>query len=689
MNLPGMTPFLEACGATSPLRVGIASTYQRTAVDHILHQPFALIGRDPRADLILAGPEISKRHAYIQVLDGQAFCLDLDSRTGILRDGRLAAADWVNPDQNLGFGPFSLSIHEGCIPIADVFNPLITQDPEPAGLPKVGLTFTKGISGKVAWTMNCRLALIGESPQCKVCLSGPSISRFQCSLVRCPGSVWVVGLIGKGGIRVNGRPVRYALLQAGDRLQLGRFEVEVAIEAARPTVVDDGAASEGLFAPPALRAESATPLDVSRHGGPMTTVFPPVEAYSASLVQQFASMQNEVFDQFQLAMVHMVRLFGRMHQEEMTHLRQELTDLCREQMIHLHQEVKALRRDDLAQISEGLTALRLEEMGLLGENLKDLRREEIGQIQDGLIELRQHEMGQIEERLTKLRQEEFDQIQGELKGLRQEELCQIQEKLLELRQEEQRQIRDGLNDLRQEEKGRFHEELKGLREEERTRIGEELKGLREEERSQIQDRLKDLRQEDRAQIHQELKGLREAQMAHVQGQLNEMRAEEKARIQQELKELREVNRELQELRSQLSAVPAPVSNTPSQFSGAATSEHVPLDLTLAQMEKRAAGNGVLNQANDRDPNTVADGPKPIAPEGSTLTPTPAVPELQAPISKAPAVRAASQDRTRPANPAHSDPDALHAKLCLRMASLQSESRTRWQRILGMLSGAAK
>ncbi|HEY1858792.1 MAG TPA: FHA domain-containing protein, partial [Gemmataceae bacterium] len=78
-----MTAFLEACGATGPLVLEYSFGQEPEPADCVLHQPFAVMGRAPHADLALTGPEVSMRHAYLQVLDGRPFLLDLDSRTGI------------------------------------------------------------------------------------------------------------------------------------------------------------------------------------------------------------------------------------------------------------------------------------------------------------------------------------------------------------------------------------------------------------------------------------------------------------------------------------------------------------------------------------------------------------------------------------------------------------------------------
>ena len=48
----------------------------------LLYQPFAVIGRDPRADIVLDHTRVSRRHVYLQIVNGRAFWVDLESRSG-------------------------------------------------------------------------------------------------------------------------------------------------------------------------------------------------------------------------------------------------------------------------------------------------------------------------------------------------------------------------------------------------------------------------------------------------------------------------------------------------------------------------------------------------------------------------------------------------------------------------------
>ena len=61
----------------------------------VLPQPFAVIGRDERADVILDDPRVSRRHVYLQAVAGQVFWVDLESRTGTCDETGTRKSGWL------------------------------------------------------------------------------------------------------------------------------------------------------------------------------------------------------------------------------------------------------------------------------------------------------------------------------------------------------------------------------------------------------------------------------------------------------------------------------------------------------------------------------------------------------------------------------------------------------------------
>src|SRR5208282_1478813 len=77
--------------------------------------------------------------------------------------------------------------------------------------------------GPSLWPVEGELALVGRSERCQLVLTEDSISRFHAVLVPTPAGVWVVDLLAREGVHVNGQRVRWAWLADGDTLRLGRF----------------------------------------------------------------------------------------------------------------------------------------------------------------------------------------------------------------------------------------------------------------------------------------------------------------------------------------------------------------------------------------------------------------------------------------------------------------------------------
>src|SRR4051812_37792490 len=167
-----------------------------------LPQPFAVIGRDPRSDVPLDDKQVSRRHAYLQVVAGRVFCADLGSRTGTHRPDGAGTAGWLEADQAIRIGPYTLRPRGG---------DRVVLAPGALALPEITLEFLGRTTGPMHWAMRRALVLVGRSPDCGVPLPIPDVSKHHCSLVRTPMGLWVVDLLGRG-IRVNGEAVRCARL---------------------------------------------------------------------------------------------------------------------------------------------------------------------------------------------------------------------------------------------------------------------------------------------------------------------------------------------------------------------------------------------------------------------------------------------------------------------------------------------
>ena len=129
---------------------------------------------------------------------------------------RSLSAGWIDPQQAVRIGPYRIRIVAGDGgPPSDLDLPRLTLD----------------LSHRGFKTSECQidggLALVGSSTDCQVRLLDPEVSSTHCSLLSTAMGVWVVDLFGEGGIRLNGVPVRHAMLSEGDELQVGCSSIRI------------------------------------------------------------------------------------------------------------------------------------------------------------------------------------------------------------------------------------------------------------------------------------------------------------------------------------------------------------------------------------------------------------------------------------------------------------------------------
>jgi pSer/pThr/pTyr-binding forkhead associated (FHA) protein len=337
---PTFSAFLEACGSIGPLRLSLKGPETARAVCRVFHQPFAVIGRAPGADLTLDHPAVSRRHAYIQLMDGLLFGVDLSSRTGTYWQDEARPMGWLGPGHSLRVGPYRIgrwgetsssgdADEEPPSPVSRLY--------EPSDLVAGTLEFLDPSVEPGTWSINQALVLLGRSPACKIQLAGAGVSKHHASLVRTPQGIWLIDLLGRGGVLVNGAAARCVRLDDGDIFQIGPHRIRLWYAPA-----PDRPPPRPSFLPAWPEPEPAPHAN-----GPLATIEPaqvvalreaPAEAVLVPLVRELGQMQQQMADQFQHALLKMFEMFSGMHQEQMGLIRQQLDELTR-----LSQEQQALQ----------------------------------------------------------------------------------------------------------------------------------------------------------------------------------------------------------------------------------------------------------------------------------------------------------------------------------------------------------
>jgi pSer/pThr/pTyr-binding forkhead associated (FHA) protein len=367
--------FRRHCGSRAALAIDVEREGQAGARRHVLSAPFALLGRDERNQVCLPDGDVSRRHAYLQVIAGGVFWADLGSRTGVRCNGEERRAGWLAAGDRLQVGPFTLRLAG---PAADWPVPGGDFDPLAADPAAAAPAWALELPGGLRWRVNRALTLVGTSSRCKLRPKTGEASRFHCSLLRAPEGVWAVDLLSRHGTHVNGERVPWALLEEGDELGVGRVALRLRREVADAPGVSvalgegEGTASlspaepeppspaggEGApgEAPPPLdypllaRPPATRPAGLVSAGPRPPVAYPPElqEALLGPVISQFSLMQQQMLEQFHQTMMMMAQMFGNLHRDQMTLIREELKQLQR-----VTQELQTLHVELAARTAEG------------------------------------------------------------------------------------------------------------------------------------------------------------------------------------------------------------------------------------------------------------------------------------------------------------------------------------------------
>jgi pSer/pThr/pTyr-binding forkhead associated (FHA) protein len=327
--------FRRACGLDGPWGLHLLLGHHEDTPDItylVRAAPFLVIGRDPKADLVLDDPAVSQRHAYLQVIAGRVLIIDLASRNGLTRDGARYPYVWLDGTQGVGLGPFRMRLGRestGKVPAwpAQSENPLASHRTCQDRFP--GLCIEDlGRSARRPRRVRAVLSLIGRAPACRIRLDDSSVSGFQAALVRTKSGPWVVDLLGRGGLTVNGKAVRLARLSSGDHLGISRFAARVYVTAPG----DDPRTSSGCS---------------PRRGEPrlITESRPGIPALRPELteVAQPGYPPAPVSEDWRAALDYLGEWFGTLFREQAALIRDELAQLVRlnRELAELHGRLSA------------------------------------------------------------------------------------------------------------------------------------------------------------------------------------------------------------------------------------------------------------------------------------------------------------------------------------------------------------
>jgi pSer/pThr/pTyr-binding forkhead associated (FHA) protein len=205
------------------------------------------------------------------------------------------------------------------------------------------------------WPVEGQFAMVGSADECQLVLTDESVSRFHAVLVPTQVGLWVVDLLAREGVYVNGERVRWAWLAGGDTLRIGRFTFILRYETAPNQMTRDDIPLEAgasiaerpgtELAVPTGPASNGRNIQIARHGDQSRIVLkaassPPTfeadtlarsdgtgwEPSTPFPLNPMAMWQQQMqlMESFHNDMILMVQMFVAMHREHLASVRHEL-----------------------------------------------------------------------------------------------------------------------------------------------------------------------------------------------------------------------------------------------------------------------------------------------------------------------------------------------------------------------------
>lgn len=294
-----------------PVEVTVRKVGDETSAPVRLERPITFLGRDERCDVRLEHPDVSARHVFLQRLGGRFLFIDLGSRGGVYRNGTRETFGWFGAGDRLDVGPFRLERAEADqaadeapeFPVEELFRRKPADDEFPALALRFRNPPCRRSPSEIA--IDRPMTLVGRSKICKVRLCDGSVSRVEVNLILTRRGVLAIDLLGRGGLTVNGRRESQFLLNAGDRMRVGRFEAEL-VERGRPVPA----------APSVVMGPMQVPTGVS-------------EGFALALVGMLGDLQRQVQEQSGRQFEMMAQLVTSLRNEWAEERRELAAELAR------------------------------------------------------------------------------------------------------------------------------------------------------------------------------------------------------------------------------------------------------------------------------------------------------------------------------------------------------------------------
>ncbi len=309
------------------IRIIVESAESRSRKEHLFNESFVLVGRHQRADLRLNSPEIGNRQLYLQVIGDRLFGVHLSTRMPTLWGRSAQPYGWINAGTILRVGQIKLGFPD-LVDTAKT-DPKANLNPMAGGSwpgHPVTLELQRGRSRNQSASIDRVLTLVGNSPVCKVRLNSSRVSSIHCCLVRTVEGLWIVDLVSREGVRVNGTSVRARLLAEADNLEIGGRELVVHYEkreSAKSTESRSQSTDDGIsFSPTEIAVAGNLGLSASADAAETAAI-----NSLGPLIDGFSTLQPQTVEQFRAMMATLMQAFGFMFMEHRKFVQDEMARL--------------------------------------------------------------------------------------------------------------------------------------------------------------------------------------------------------------------------------------------------------------------------------------------------------------------------------------------------------------------------
>lgn len=195
----------------------------------VLAKPVVEIGRAGESDVVIPSPQVSSRHARVQI-SGDTFVIqDLQSRNGLIYNGQRVTQQVLRDGESVLIGQdvvLQVRNHAGFMPQTGIGAAAIpgVAVPARAGGPLPGATRVLALQAEEAIT-------IGRAPDNTIALDHPQVSRYHALIERLGTRRRIKDLKSANGVFVNGKRIdREAWLTEGDEVRIGGIKLRLAAD---------------------------------------------------------------------------------------------------------------------------------------------------------------------------------------------------------------------------------------------------------------------------------------------------------------------------------------------------------------------------------------------------------------------------------------------------------------------------